>query len=895
MYYNTPEQREEQRRRMRPRSESLNRMAAPMFHDQAAAGPVVVDLDEEQPKPTGDTLSSKPRRKHLPPRSAAPRSGRLEFAEPAKSPSSKPLPLERTSSMLSDGPVSPLSRRESVASFRGSPGGGAPAGGSFRRGGAATPPSGPAYDDPEAARVMSEDMDAITAQLVERETMHASDVLEQLMDDLDNGFNEELFAACKKYVSGSREYDRLHGTDYCATVLEAHEVDDREREVAHELTVYDTLPWHRKTRIFLEFPDSGRGAKVFYIVLSLVVIGACLCTMLETLPEYNPIVRPSYGILWTATDWVFTAFLTVETVMRFIVTVLDDRFSSKTQNVLGFFRRPGNIADIVALMPTYIQPFLDSRGRVLTGSLRTARLLRLLKFLRRYMAIRRLMKAMQRSVPYLVSPFCFLGMSLLLLSSTVYYAERGEYHRETAQFRIQDPQCLSEPLGFLNASYTCPYVESKYVSMFQAMWWGMVTMSTVGYGDFVPITTWGKLVGAVTMVSGVAFMAMPIAVIGNNYMQVIAESTNQKSRTVEDTVLKKAAETADSRLVMPGEALVNIVRRVLPDTTVDLRAPTPEALYLIDAALESALKELVNADCIANNEQPPFPAAGAVSGRVAVWMASVINDLDNTGGESPVTPRRSRRKAQVLHECALSRPSVLTVGCAPGGGGQVPQAALTSPDVVIYSADLHRHFTEKVHERDVRRRKEDELRRQGFAPEGMSTPQRVLAPFAVSHHHATLVLTRVWGETLTLLIPTAGALVSVNGKEVASHGVRKLEAAARGHLVQLAQVHADKLLNKHTGTSAFAQRMREQTQETLERELQLDSAQARFRFAHERLKHWSDMEAVPVLLQHADVVQFGAPTVVSLPSESERRVQGAPVGGETVVLSYRYEDNSTSA
>ena len=124
------------------------------------------------------------------------------------------------------------------------------------------------------------------------------------------------------------------------------------------------------------------------------------------------------------------------------------------------------------------------------------------------------MVALSRSAGGLIAPFCFLGMSMLMLASTVFFAEVGKYNPDTGIFVLEDPVCTVEPRGFLNTSYRCPKVESQFISIWQALWWAIVTMATVGYGDFAPITPVGKLVGAVTMIAGVVFVAMPIAVIG---------------------------------------------------------------------------------------------------------------------------------------------------------------------------------------------------------------------------------------------------------------------------------------------------------------------------------------------------------------------------------------------
>jgi hypothetical protein len=579
-------------------------------------------------RPAANDTSSSSRR---------PGGGRLSFHLPGEDRPDAPAHLRSPGlvSATTDGSEANLKGRAGAyGSFVGDPefartgngGGGANGSGSPDKGGG----SGAPVVDEATADLMDSDLDAITKQLTERETMHACDVMEQLLDQEYEGFSEDLFVACNDYLSHARKYDAENGTSIASFTEDAADLEHN-RDVKQELAQYDTLSWQRKTKIFLEYADSGRWSRIFYFFLSTVVVLACVFTVLETVPEWNPTVRPEFDALWRASDWTFTIFLSFETGLRFYVNVVDTRFGSRRQNAVDFLKRPGNIADIVALLPTYIQPLMTSRGRVLTGSLRTARLLRLMKFLRRYQPIRRLVLALTRSVAGLIAPFCFLAMSLLFFASTVYYAERGSYDSNIGEYTLQDPLCLSEPRSFLNGSAAgvCPFRDSRFVSMGQSMWWGIVSMAAVGYGDFVPITTWGKFVGSVTMVAGVVFVAMPIAVIGANYTQVIETTQAVRNQSVEDRVMRQqqqdgsaAAGGADGsggttarKLTMPGEALINAMGRYLKDKMVDLRAPSPEVLFVVDALLEATVKELVDAQRVAARESPLFSAGtGATAG-----------------------------------------------------------------------------------------------------------------------------------------------------------------------------------------------------------------------------------------------------------------------------------------
>ena len=56
------------------------------------------------------------------------------------------------------------------------------------------------------------------------------------------------------------------------------------------------------------------------------------------------------------------------------------------------------------------------------------------------------------------------------------------------------------------------------------MWWAFVTMTTVGYGDIVPVTSMGKIIGAITIVCGILLIALPVAIVGSKFQEVYMEA-----------------------------------------------------------------------------------------------------------------------------------------------------------------------------------------------------------------------------------------------------------------------------------------------------------------------------------------------------------------------------------
>ena len=99
-----------------------------------------------------------------------------------------------------------------------------------------------------------------------------------------------------------------------------------------------------------------------------------------------------------------------------------------------------------------------------------------------------------------------------------------------------------------------------YSSIPSAMWWALVTMSTVGYGDVYPKTGVGKLIGIICALCGILALALPITVIGSNFSSVFAEET---AREEEENKEEEGEGEGDDRLTQKGfeEGLENLLQR----------------------------------------------------------------------------------------------------------------------------------------------------------------------------------------------------------------------------------------------------------------------------------------------------------------------------------------------
>lgn len=174
------------------------------------------------------------------------------------------------------------------------------------------------------------------------------------------------------------------------------------------------------------------------------------------------------------------AWFTFEVIIRFIVA----------PNKLEFVKAPVNIIDCVATLSFYLD-FLLTRLKKENDILEffsIIRIMRLFKLTRHSPGLKILIHTFKASAHELSLLIFFLILGIVIFAALIYYAERIQYNPEN--------DFNSIPVG---------------------LWWAIVTMTTVGYGDMVPKTYVGMFVGALCALAGVLTIALPVPVIVSNF------------------------------------------------------------------------------------------------------------------------------------------------------------------------------------------------------------------------------------------------------------------------------------------------------------------------------------------------------------------------------------------
>jgi voltage-gated potassium channel len=241
-------------------------------------------------------------------------------------------------------------------------------------------------------------------------------------------------------------------------------------------------------------PGGGRASPAVYAISAVIILNIA-AIILESIGT----VRSNWGTALNVFEWFCVGVFTVEYLARLWACTSDARFSRPILGRLRYMTTGFAIIDALAIFPTYALFFAGNSGIDLTflRALRLFRLVRVFK-LGRYSEAAHHLSAVFHERRHDLAVAAGVAFVFLLVSSSVMYeAERD-----------------AQP--------------DKFTSIPAAMWWGVVTLGTVGYGDVFPVTTLGKVLGGVSIVAGIAFLAMPTAILASGFLTQLEKRREAK-------------------------------------------------------------------------------------------------------------------------------------------------------------------------------------------------------------------------------------------------------------------------------------------------------------------------------------------------------------------------------
>ena len=231
-------------------------------------------------------------------------------------------------------------------------------------------------------------------------------------------------------------------------------------------------------------PIGARRTRIVSRIIILLIVVNLVAAALESVPS----LEAQYGRWFLAIEWLSLVVFTAEYLARLWVAAehTPDRHLPPARARLKFLRSAEGLIDLVAILPFWLGIFFALDLRFLL----VFRIVRFLKLARYSPAMRSLIETLYNERRALFGCVVILIGTTLVMASLMYLAER----------HVQP-----DKLG------TIP----------DAMWWAIVTLGTIGYGDVVPITPVGKLIAAATIFCGFVMVALPVGIIANAFSEMI--------------------------------------------------------------------------------------------------------------------------------------------------------------------------------------------------------------------------------------------------------------------------------------------------------------------------------------------------------------------------------------
>ncbi len=215
------------------------------------------------------------------------------------------------------------------------------------------------------------------------------------------------------------------------------------------------------------FEADTRAGKYFDVALLIIILLSVLLVLLESVPSF----RQEYQEEFLISEWIITGIFTIEYILRIWIVQKPWKY------IFSFF----GIIDFLAVIPTFIGLLLVGYQSILViRVLRLLRVFRILKLTRYSLAGKMLSRAIWSSRAK-ISVFLFSVLLLVTIVGTLMYLIEGE------------------PSGF--------------TSIPQSIYWAIVTLTTVGYGDISPATPLGQFLASMVMIMGYAIIAVPTGIV----------------------------------------------------------------------------------------------------------------------------------------------------------------------------------------------------------------------------------------------------------------------------------------------------------------------------------------------------------------------------------------------
>lgn len=242
-----------------------------------------------------------------------------------------------------------------------------------------------------------------------------------------------------------------------------------------------------RRRLYLTLEPTEKGGvieRIFEFFLVAIIVLNIVAITLSTVKSYEV----EYAAWFSRLEIFSIVFFTLEYFARIYSIVEKYPQQNRYKTRLKFMASPIGLVDLFAFLPFYLV-FLPIDLRFLR-IFRLMALFRLFKIARYLNALNAFKRVILDRKEQLVLSFLFIMFVLIFISFIMFYAENA-----------------AQP--------------EKFSSIPATLWWGVETLTTVGYGDMVPVTPLGKLLGGLFAIAGVGILALPAGILSSGFFEVL--------------------------------------------------------------------------------------------------------------------------------------------------------------------------------------------------------------------------------------------------------------------------------------------------------------------------------------------------------------------------------------
>ena len=266
---------------------------------------------------------------------------------------------------------------------------------------------------------------------------------------------------------------------------------------------HSTAPDHDSPRDQLYdviFGFESRAGRLFDLLLIILILSSVLAVLLDSVPGISARWHRELHVL----EWAFTILFTVEYGLRL--------YSARSRGgyALSFY----GIVDLLSILPTYLVFLMPgAQALIVIRILRVLRIFRILKLMR-YIGEANLLLRALRAASRKIFVFLYGVLTVIVIFGSL-------------MFLVEGP-------------------ENGFTSIPTSIYWAIVTLTTVGYGDITPHTPLGQAIAALAMITGYAIIAVPTGIIGSELMGEYQRSRGEKDYKVVCSNCKRSGHDRDA-------------------------------------------------------------------------------------------------------------------------------------------------------------------------------------------------------------------------------------------------------------------------------------------------------------------------------------------------------------